>query len=60
MWVLQMLTRDLTKAADLLVEASELLARSGQQELAAEVAKLVERIEQSIPKSPTRSLGTSW
>ncbi len=32
-----MQTRDMKKAADLLVEASELLARSGQEQLATEV-----------------------
>ena len=47
-----MQTRDLKEAADLLVEASELLARSGEEQLAAEVRDLVKRLELSIPKSP--------
>ena len=47
-------TRDLKKGADLLVEASELLARSGQQLLAAEVRRLVVRIELCFPASPPR------
>ena len=46
-------TRDLKNAADLLVEASELLERSGQALLAAEVRKLVERLELCLPKSPS-------
>jgi hypothetical protein len=46
-----MQTRDLKEAADLLVEASELLARSGQVQLAAEVRDIVERLELFIPKS---------
>ena len=46
-----MQTRDLKEAADLLVEASELLARSGQVQLAAEVRNIVERLELFIPKS---------
>jgi hypothetical protein len=45
--------RELEKAADLLVEASELLARSGQERLAAEVRDLVERLELFIPKAPS-------
>ena len=49
-----MQTRDLNKAADLLVEGSELLARSGQEELAAEVRNLVVRLELTIPKSPSQ------
>ena len=40
------------EAADLLVEASELLARSGQVQLAAEVRNIVERLELVIPKAP--------
>jgi hypothetical protein len=35
-----------------LVEASELLARSGQVQLAAEVRNIVERLELVIPKAP--------
>ena len=50
-----MQTREMKKAADLLVEASELLARSGQEQLAAEVRDLVKRLELSIPKSPSLS-----
>ena len=46
-------TRDLKNASDLLVEASELLARSGHERIAAEVRTLVERIDLSIPKSPS-------
>ncbi len=45
-----MITRDLEKAEDLLLEAADLLVRSGQHELAAEVRNLVERIEQTLPK----------
>ena len=41
-----MQTSEMKKAADLLVEASELLARSGQEQL-------VKRLELSIPKSPS-------
>jgi hypothetical protein len=44
-------TRDLEKAEDLLLEAADLLVRSGQHELAAEVRNLIERIEVSLPKS---------
>jgi hypothetical protein len=44
-----MQTRDLKEAADLLVEASELLARSGQVQLAVEVRTIVERLELLIP-----------
>jgi hypothetical protein len=40
-----------SKLGDL--EASELLARSGQALLAAELRKLVERIELCLPKSPS-------
>ena len=46
-----MRTRDLKEAADLLVEASELMTRSGQAQLAAEVRYIVERLELIIPKS---------
>ena len=46
-----MQARDLKEAADLLVEASELLARSGQVQLAAEVRTIVERLELLIPKA---------
>ena len=46
-----MQTRDLNEAADLLVEASELLARSGQVQLAAEVRTIAERLELLIPKA---------
>ena len=48
-----MITRDLEKAADLLAEAADLLARAGQHELAAEVRNLVQRIELCIPKAPS-------
>ena len=47
-----MQTGDMKKAADLLVEASELLARSGQVQLAAEVRDVVERLELFIPTLP--------
>ena len=46
-----MQTRDLKEAADLLVEASELMTRSGQAQLAAEVRYIVKRLELIIPKS---------
>ena len=46
-----MQTRDFKEAADLLVEASELLARSGQIQLAAEVTRIVRRVELLITKS---------
>jgi hypothetical protein len=46
-----MRTRDLKEAADLLVEASELLTRSGQAHLAAEVRYIVKRLELIIAKS---------
>jgi hypothetical protein len=46
-----MQARDLKEAADLLVEASELLARSGQVQLATEVRDIVGRLELFIPKS---------
>jgi len=45
-----MITRDLENAADLLAEAADLLVRSGQHKLAAEVRNLVERIELTLPK----------
>ena len=48
-----MQTRDLEKATDLLVEASEPLERSGQPGLAAGVRDLVVRLELFIPKSST-------
>ncbi len=48
-----MRTRDLKEAADLLVEASELLTRSGQAHLAAEVRYIVERLDLIIGKSPS-------
>ena len=48
-----MQTRDLKDAADLLVEASELLTRSGQAQLATEVRDIVERLDLFIPKSPS-------
>ena len=51
-----MQTRDMKKAADLLVETSELLARSGQEQLATEVRDLVKRLELSISKSPVHLL----
>ena len=46
-----MQTRDLKEAAELLVEASELLARSGQAQLAAEVRDIVKRLDLFIAKS---------
>ena len=46
-----MQTRDLKEAADLLVEASELLTRSGQAQLATEVRDIVERLDLFILKS---------
>ena len=48
-----MQTRDLKEAAESLVEASELLARSGQAQLAAEVRDIVERLDLFIAKSPS-------
>ena len=46
-----MQARDLKEAAELLVEASELLARSGQAQLAAEVRDIVKRLDLFIAKS---------
>jgi hypothetical protein len=46
-----MQTRDLKEAANLLVEVSELLTRSGQAHLAAEVRYIVKRLELVIAKS---------
>ena len=51
-----MQARDLKEAADLLVEASELLARSGQAQLAAEVRDIVKRLDLFIAKSPALAL----
>jgi hypothetical protein len=47
-------TRELEKAADLLLEAADLLVLSGEHELAAELRMLEERIELSIKRSPNR------
>jgi hypothetical protein len=47
-------TRELEKAADLLLEAADLLVLSGEHELAAELRILEERIELSIKQSTYR------
>jgi hypothetical protein len=49
-----MTTRELEKAADLLLEAADLLVLSGEHELAAELRMLEERIELSLKRSPNR------
>jgi hypothetical protein len=46
-----MQTRDLKEAANLLVEVSELLTRSEQAQLAAEVRYILKRLELIIAKS---------
>ena len=46
-----MQARDLKEAAELLVEASELLTRSGQAQLATEVRDIEKRLDLFIPKS---------
>jgi hypothetical protein len=49
-----MTTRELEKAADLLLEAADLLVLSGEHELAADLRILEERIELSIKQSTYR------
>ena len=46
-------TRDLKEAANLLVEASELLTRSGQAQLATEVRDIVERLDLITGMAPS-------